>query len=382
MSIDKNGNMNFSELNLISPIANALADTGYSTATEIQRQAIPYILDGRDIIGCAQTGTGKTAAFSIPMLQILHSRPANKAGIRALILTPTRELAIQIEENINTYSKYLPISQLAIFGGVPQGKQVAGIKKGTEILIATPGRLLDLAQQGYINFAQLEILVLDEADRMLDMGFINDVKKVLALLPKQRQTLFFSATMPATIRKFANSILNNAAEVSATPVSSTAETVKQSVYFVEKRQKTNLLVDLLKNDTIKRSLVFTRTKHGADKLVKQLQKTGIYAAAIHGNKSQNARQRALNDFKNSNIRVLVATDIAARGIDIDELPHVVNYEIPNIPETYVHRIGRTGRAGINGTAVSFCDIEEKSDFNNIQKLIGFKIPVNATAVSR
>lgn len=374
--------MNFSELNLISPIANALADTGYSTATEIQRQAIPYILEGRDIIGCAQTGTGKTAAFSIPMLQILHSRPAQKAGIRALILTPTRELAIQIEENINTYSKYLPIRQLAIFGGVPQGKQVAGIKKGTEILIATPGRLLDLAQQGFINYAQLEILVLDEADRMLDMGFINDVKKVLAQLPKKRQTLFFSATMPAAIRKFANSILNNAAEVSATPVSSTAETVKQSVYFVEKRQKTGLLVDLLKNDTIKRSLVFTRTKHGADKLVKQLQKTGIYAAAIHGNKSQNARQRALNDFKNSNIRVLVATDIAARGIDIDELPHVVNYEIPNIPETYVHRIGRTGRAGINGTAVSFCDIEEKSDFNNIQKLIGFKIPVNAVAAGR
>lgn len=381
IAIDEKEIMNFNELNLITPIAKALADTGYTSATEIQRQAIPYILQGRDIIGCAQTGTGKTAAFSIPMLQLLHNRPAKQKGIRALILTPTRELAIQIEENINTYGKYLPINQLAIFGGVPQGRQVAGLQKGTEILIATPGRLLDLAGQGFLNFAQLEILVLDEADRMLDMGFINDVKKVLALIPKKRQTLFFSATMPTAIRKFGNSILNDAAEVSATPVSSTAETVQQSVFFVEKKQKTGLLVNLLKDDNIKRSLVFTRTKHGADRLVKQLQKTGIFAAAIHGNKSQNARQRALNDFKNSSIRVLVATDIAARGIDIDELPHVVNFEIPNVPETYVHRIGRTGRAGVNGVAVSFCDMEEKSDLNNIQKLIGFKIPVKALAAN-
>ncbi len=373
--------MNFQDLALIQPILRAVNDAGYTTATEIQNKAIPPILNGNDLIGCAQTGTGKTAAFAIPILQLLHSKPSTQQGIRSLILTPTRELAIQVEENFKAYGKYLPLKQLAIYGGVPQARQVTALQKGIDILIATPGRLLDLMQQGYIRLSQIEMLVLDEADRMLDMGFINDIKKVLAKLPAKRQTLFFSATMPPPIRKFANTILNNAVEVSVTPVSSTAETVKQSVYFVEKKQKTGLLIDLLKDKDIARSLVFTRTKHGADRLVKQLARTGIYAAAIHGNKSQSARQKALNDFKNSKIRVLIATDIAARGIDIDELPHVVNYELPNVPETYVHRIGRTGRAGMEGTAVSFCDSEERDDLKNIQKLIGFTMPVLQRALT-
>lgn len=353
----------------------AVNHAGYSTATEIQYHTIPHILKGNDVIGCAQTGTGKTAAFAIPILQLLQQKPATRKGIRTLILTPTRELAIQIDENFNAYGKFLPLSHLAIFGGVPQGKQIASINKGVDILIATPGRLLDLIGQGYLNLSQIEILVLDEADRMLDMGFVNDVKKILTKLPAKRQTLFFSATMPADIRKFAHTILNQPEEINVTPVSSTAQTVKQSVYFVEKNEKLNLLVSLLEDQSIDRSLVFARTKHGADKLVKQLVKTGIYAAAIHGNKSQNARQKALSDFKNSRIRVLIATDIAARGIDIDELPHVVNYELPNVPETYVHRIGRTGRAGAQGIAVSFCDNEEKKELKNIQKLIGFNMAV-------
>ncbi len=366
--------MNFTQLNLIQPIQRALTDAGYTTATEIQRKAIPHILANRDILGCAQTGTGKTAAFAVPILQKLHERKTH-AGIRALVLTPTRELALQIEENCTAYAKYMPVNCLAIYGGVPQGKQVAELKKGVQVLIATPGRLLDLIQQGIVRIAEIEILVLDEADHMLDMGFINDVKKILAKIPRQRQTLFFSATMPNAIRKFADTILNRPVAISVTPVSSTAQTVQQSVYFVEKKEKAGLLIQLLKNSAIQRSLVFTRTKHGADKLVRQLSKTGIYAAAIHGNKSQNARQRALDDFKLSKIRVLVATDIAARGIDIDELPHVINYELPNVPETYVHRIGRTGRAGKEGVAISFCDTEERSDLNSIQKLIGFQMPV-------
>jgi len=367
--------MNFKDLNLIQPILRAVSDAGYSKATEIQHKAIPHILNGNDIIGCAQTGTGKTAAFAIPVLQLLHTKPATRLGIRALVLAPTRELAIQVDENFKAYSKYLSLQHLAIYGGVPQGKQVAALKKGVDILIATPGRLLDLMQQGFISLSQIELLVLDEADRMLDMGFINDIKKILAKLPSKKQTLFFSATMPADIRKFANSILHNAKEIAVTPVSSAAQTVKQSVYFVEKKEKTQLLADLLSDVSIDRSLVFTRTKHGADRLVKQLARTDIYAAAIHGDKSQAARQRALTDFKSSRIRVLIATDIAARGIDIDELPHVVNYEIPNVPETYVHRIGRTGRAGMEGVAVSFCDKDEQKDLKNIQKLIGFNMPV-------
>ncbi len=353
----------------------AVEQAGYSTATEIQHQTIPHILQGNDVIGCAQTGTGKTAAFAIPILQLLQQKPATRKEIRTLILTPTRELAIQIDENFNTYGKFLPFSHLAIFGGIPQTKQVTAIHKGIDVLIATPGRLLDLIAQGYINLSQIEILVLDEADRMLDMGFVNDVKRILTKVPAKRQTLFFSATMPKEIRKFAHTILSQPKEINVTPVSSTAQTVKQSVYFVEKNEKLNLLISLLDDQSIERSLVFARTKHGADKLVKQLVRTGIHAAAIHGNKSQNARQRALSDFKSSRIRVLIATDIAARGIDIDELPHVVNYELPNVPETYVHRIGRTGRAGAKGVAVSFCDSEEKKELKNIQKLIGFNMAV-------
>ncbi|MBW7871618.1 MAG: DEAD/DEAH box helicase [Flavobacteriia bacterium] len=364
----------FSRLNLIKPIQKSLRDAGYRQPTEIQNKAIPQILANRDILGCAQTGTGKTAAFAIPIFQKLQQN-SHKRGIRTLVLTPTRELAIQIEENCKTYSKYLDTRTLAIFGGVSQAGQVNAIKKGVEILIATPGRLLDLMQQGIADISKIEILVLDEADHMLDIGFIHDIKKVLKNVPEKRQTLFFSATMPKDIRKFANSILKNPVEISVKPETTTAETVSQSVYFVEKKEKPELLVQILKDKAIPRSLVFTRTKHGADNLVRRLNKNGIRAAAIHGNKSQNNRQRVLDDFKNTRIRVLVATDIASRGIDIEELPHVVNYELPNVAETYVHRIGRTGRAGKGGVAISFCDEEQKSDLSNIQKLIGFKVPV-------
>ncbi|AQY21162.1 ATP-dependent RNA helicase RhlE [Riemerella anatipestifer] len=363
--------MNFTQLSLSSPILKAISDAGYTTPTAIQEKAIPTILEGRDLIGCAQTGTGKTAAFSIPLLQILSETPKKGKSIRALILTPTRELAIQIQENIEQYSKFLNIKHLSIFGGVPQGKQERALNQGVDILIATPGRLLDLMQQGLLSLSQIEILVLDEADRMLDMGFVNDVKKILTKVPKKRQTLFFSATMPNSIRQFAETILDNPAEVTVTPVSSTAKTIEQSVYFVEKNDKTNLLINILKDTSELRSLIFTRTKHGADRLVKQLGRTGIFAAAIHGNKSQNARQKALKDFKDNRISVLIATDIAARGIDIDELPQVINYELPNVPETYVHRIGRTGRAGTSGNAISFCGAEERKDLKNIQRLIGF-----------
>ncbi|MBX2904447.1 MAG: DEAD/DEAH box helicase [Taibaiella sp.] len=366
--------MNFQQLELISPILRAVTEEGYNTPTPIQQQAIPYILQHKDVLGCAQTGTGKTAAFAIPILQLLSQKANNGKGIRSLILTPTRELALQIDENFKAYGRYLGLKHTAIFGGVPQGRQVTAIKNGLDILIATPGRLQDLMQQGYIDLSQIEIFVLDEADRMLDMGFVREVKKIVSRIPVKRQTLFFSATMPDEIRSLANTILRSPVEVKVTPVSSTAKRINQSVCFVEKSDKTKLLVTILSDRTITRSLVFTRTKHGADKLVKQLANTGIYAAAIHGNKSQNARQRALADFKSSRIRVLVATDIAARGIDIDDLPHVVNYELPEVPETYVHRIGRTGRAGAEGVAVSFCDAEERSDLKSIQKLIGFTVP--------
>lgn len=367
--------MTFKELEIIDPILTALHDEGYNTPTPIQQQAIPPVAQGKDLLGCAQTGTGKTAAFAIPILQILSKTQTNKRNIRALILTPTRELALQIDESLATYGKNLRLRHTAIFGGVPQGKQTKILQAGIDILVATPGRLLDLMQQGFISLSGIEIFVLDEADRMLDMGFVHDVKKLITKLPQQRQTLFFSATMPPVIQKLADSILNNPVHVKVTPVSSTAQSVKQSVYFVEKKQKKHLLTHLLRDMVSSRSLVFTRTKHGADKLVKELHKTGINAAAIHGNKSQNARQRALSDFKANAISVLVATDIAARGIDIDELPYVINYELPEVPETYVHRIGRTGRAGNTGTAISFCDTEEVGDLKNIQKLIGFKVPV-------
>lgn len=368
--------MTFEELNLISPIADALKAEGYVQPTPIQQQSIPVILQRKDLLGCAQTGTGKTAAFAIPVLQLLsEEKTQGPRKIKALILTPTRELAIQIGDSFTAYGKNLKLQHLVIFGGVPQGAQVKALRNGVDILIATPGRLLDLMNQKFIGLNDITHFVLDEADRMLDMGFIHDVKKVIAKLPVKRQTLFFSATMPPEIQKLANAILVNPAEVKVTPVSSTAETIQQSIYFVDKKDKRKLLEFILRNVVRERALVFTRTKHGADRVAKELSKSGIYAEAIHGNKSQNARQRALNNFKNGDIRVLVATDIAARGIDIDELPQVINYELPEVPETYVHRIGRTGRAGASGLALSFCDDEEMSDLKGIQKLIGFQIPI-------
>ncbi len=370
--------MLFSELNLIAPILKALETEGYTQPTPIQEQSIPSILQKRDLLGCAQTGTGKTAAFAIPMLQLLDQPHANVKGpkpIKALILTPTRELAIQIEESFKAYGRNLALRHLVIFGGVGQKPQTDALKGGVDILVATPGRLLDLMTQGFINLKDIEIFVLDEADRMLDMGFIHDVKKIIAKLPAKRQTLFFSATMPNEIKKLSDTILTNPVRVEVTPVSSTAEKIQQAVYFVEKQDKRGLLAHLLKDKSIETVLVFTRTKHGADKVVKDLTKINVRAEAIHGNKSQNARQRALTNFKARITRVLVATDIAARGIDVDELAHVINYELPNIPETYVHRIGRTGRAGLSGIAYSFCDGEEKEFLDDIEKLIGLKIPV-------
>ena len=328
--------MLFTDLKLIEPILRALNEEGYTQPTPIQEQAIPFILNGRDLLGCAQTGTGKTAAFAIPMLQLLTKPYAQKPGqknIRALILTPTRELAIQIEESFNAYGRHLRLKNQVIFGGVSQVPQTQALQRGTDILVATPGRLLDLMSQGYINLKDVEIFVLDEADRMLDMGFVHDVKKVITKLPQKRQTLFFSATMPAEIQSLANAILSNPEKVEVTPVSSTAETINQSLFFVDKNNKKSLLAHLLQDSNIKSALVFTRTKHGADKVVKDLVRIGIKTEAIHGNKSQNARQRALSNFKDGTTRVLIATDIAARGIDVDELTHVINYELPNVPET-------------------------------------------------
>lgn len=377
-----NSMITFDQLNLIEPILKALKAEGYTTPTPIQQQAIPPLLAGRDILGCAQTGTGKTAAFAIPILQLMHEQgfgnPKARRKIKALVLTPTRELAIQIEESFTAYGKHTGIHQTVIFGGVSQHGQVARLQRGIDILIATPGRLLDLMQQGYVHLNELQFFVLDEADRMLDMGFVNDVKKVIAKLPAKRHSLFFSATMPPVIKGLADSILHNPVKVEVTPVSSTAETIQQQLYLVSKSDKRKLLQHLLETEKIHSVLVFTRTKHGADRVVKELAKANIKAAAIHGNKSQNARQAALSDFKSGKIQILIATDIAARGIDIDSLSHVVNYELPNIPETYVHRIGRTGRAGANGIALSFCEEEEFPFLKDIQKLIGRKIPVNET----
>ena len=372
--------MSFKALNLIEPILRSLDTEGYTMPTPIQQQSIPVALEGRDLLGCAQTGTGKTAAFSLPILQRLYLAKQQgdlPKGISTLILTPTRELAIQIAESVGVYGRNLGLKHLVIFGGVSQHPQTAALRQGTDILIATPGRLLDLMQQGYISLAHISIFVLDEADRMLDMGFIHDVRKVIAKLPAKRQTLFFSATMPPEIASLADNILNKPVKVEVTPVSSTAQTIRQSVFFVDKGDKKNLLVHILKDQSITRVLVFARTKHGSDKIVKDLVKQGITAEAIHGNKSQNARQRALSNFKSATTRALVATDIAARGIDIDELTHVINYELPNVPETYVHRIGRTGRAGASGIALSFCDQEEKEYLRDIHKLIGNTIPVES-----
>jgi ATP-dependent RNA helicase RhlE len=367
--------MTFKELDLLEPILNALEIKGYSTPTPIQEQAIPIILSGSDIMGFAQTGTGKTAAFAIPILQNLYKTQKNEGRrkIRSLILTPTRELAIQIEENIKDYGSNLNLRHAVIFGGVNQTSQINRLKSGIDILVATPGRLLDLQQQGYIDLRSLEVFVLDEADRMLDMGFIHDVKKVLKRIPAKRQTLFFSATMPKEIKTLASTMLTNPKQVVVTPVSSTAEKIEQELYHVVTAKKKDLLLHILSEKTINFVLIFTRTKHGADRVVKILSRANIKAAAIHGNKSQNARQNALNNFKNRTIQVLVATDIAARGIDIDELELVINYDIPNIPETYVHRIGRTGRAGASGKALSFCDVEEQPYIRSIEKLIGLRI---------
>ncbi len=369
--------MQFESLNIIEPILKALQEEGYTTPTPIQAEAIPIILEGNDLLGCAQTGTGKTAAFAIPILQLLGANKVydRKRKIRSLIVTPTRELAIQIGESFKAYGRHTGLTNTVIFGGVNQNPQTATLIKGVDILIATPGRLLDLLNQGFLSLRDVEILVLDEADRMLDMGFIHDVKKILALVPKKRQSLFFSATMPPEIVKLAATILHNPSKVSVTPVSSTVDIINQSIYFVDKGNKSALLVDILQDKNIKTALVFTRTKHGADKVVKLLDKHHIKAEAIHGNKAQNARQRALSNFKAQTTRILVATDIAARGIDVDDLEYVINYEMPNISETYVHRIGRTGRAGAKGTALSFCDAEEKEYLRDIEKLIAKKIPV-------
>lgn len=370
--------MSFEKLSLIEPILRALKNEGYTTPTPIQEQAIPVLLQKKDLLGCAQTGTGKTAAFAIPILQLLHNDELyvkGPSGIKALILTPTRELAIQIGESFAAYGKHLRVRHTVIFGGVSQRAQTDALRAGVDILVATPGRLLDLMDQKYIKLQHMKMLVLDEADRMLDMGFIHDVKKIIARVPAQRQTIFFSATMPAEISALANTILSNPTRVEVTPVSSTANTVKQAVYFVEKKDKRKLLLHLLQDQNIVTALVFARTKHGADRVAKDLVKSGIRAEAIHGNKSQGARQRALTNFKAQTTRVLVATDIAARGIDVEELSHVINFELPNIPETYVHRIGRTGRAGAKGISLSFCDEEEKEYLRDIHKLIQKTIPV-------
>ncbi|HMX37240.1 MAG TPA: DEAD/DEAH box helicase [Ferruginibacter sp.] len=370
--------MAFTKLHLIDPILKALEAEGYQSPTPIQAQSIPYVLEGRDLLGCAQTGTGKTAAFAIPILQLLYKQKQEERGprkIKTLILTPTRELAIQIDESFAAYGKHTGLSHAVIFGGVSQLPQVNILRKGIDILVATPGRLLDLISQGYIDLKDLKIFVLDEADRMLDMGFIHDVKRVITKLPAKRQTLFFSATMPPEIQKLADVLLTRPAKVEVTPVSSTAEAIDQSLYLVEKKDKPSLLLHLLNNSSISSVLVFTRTKHGADKVVKFLHRSHIASAAIHGNKSQNARQNALSNFKSGKIRVLVATDIAARGIDIDDLSHVINFELPDVPETYVHRIGRTGRAGNSGIAFSFCGADERDALKDIQKLIGKNIPV-------
>ena len=367
--------MTFRDLGLIAPILNALSEQGYETPSPIQRKAIPPALQGRDVLGCAQTGTGKTCAFAAPILQRLNKNKVSGRPIRALILTPTRELAIQIGESFQAYGRHLKLRCAVIFGGVGQNPQVAALQQGVDILVATPGRLEDLHQQGYVDVSKLEIFVLDEADRMLDMGFIHDVRKILKWLPAKKQTLFFSATMPPEITDLVNSLLHDPVKVAVDPVSSPVEAIEQSVYFVDKGNKTALLAHLVNTLGVKNALVFTRTKHGANKVARDLEKAGITAAAIHGNKSQTARQQALADFKSGKIQCLVATDIAARGLDIEYLSHVFNYNLTEVPETYIHRIGRTGRAGREGVAIALCDFHEQELLRGIEKLIGRKLPV-------
>ena len=373
--------LEFSKLQLIEPLQRAVAAQGYTTPTPIQQQAIPHVLAGRDLLGLAQTGTGKTAAFALPILQRLHAagRSSGDRPIRCLVLTPTRELASQIGESFATYGAHLPLRHTVIFGGVGQKPQERALRSGIDILIATPGRLLDLAQQRHVHLQHLEIFVLDEADRMLDMGFVHDVKRIIALLPKKKQTLFFSATMPPEAQKLADMLLHSPETVAVTPVSSTVERITQGVYRVEQKAKQSLLLHLLKEQNVKRALVFTRTKHGANRVAEKLEQGGVMAAAIHGNKSQGARERALAMFKRGDLRVLVATDLAARGIDIDEITHVFNFDIPNVPETYVHRIGRTARAGSSGIAIAFCAPDERSFMVSIERLTKKHVPVLSDA---
>jgi ATP-dependent RNA helicase RhlE len=368
--------MSFEQLGLIAPLLKALQKEGYTIPTPIQEQAIPPALQGKDILGLAQTGTGKTAAFALPILQLLNKdQSKGYKHTRALILTPTRELAVQISESFEVYGRYTNVTQEVIFGGVSQHSQTIALRNGVDVLIATPGRLLDLMNQGYVHLDYLEFFVLDEADRMLDMGFIHDVRKVIKALPKQKQTMLFSATMPPQIAQLVASLQRSPVRVEVAPTSTPAERIEQFVYFTPKKNKQSLLVHLLQQQNIKRTLVFTRTKHGADRIAKDLKKASIRADAIHGNKSQTARQNALTNFKSGKLKVLVATDIAARGIDVDALEHVINFDLPDVAETYVHRIGRTGRAGATGIAISFCDgKEEMSNLKSINKLIGLKIP--------
>ena len=375
--------MTFQELGIIEPILKALKTKEYFVPTPIQFESIPVLLQGKDILGSAQTGTGKTAAFAIPILQNLlaeKQRQSSKRKIKALVLAPTRELALQIYENFREYGINLNIRTSVIYGGVPQSKQVKILNQGVDILVATPGRLLDLIQQGKLTLSNVSYLVLDEADRMLDMGFVKDVKKIIAMVKKERQTMFFSATLPNAIMRFADEILDNPVRVMVSPEEEMVDKIKQSVIFVDKKKKVKLLVRLLKNKELKSVLVFSRTKHGANKIVHQLEESGVRASAIHGNKSQSARQKALALFKTKKIRVLIATDIAARGIDVDELSHVINFDLPEVPETYIHRIGRTGRAGLGGVAISFCSQDQADLLKDIQKYIQMSIPVIKDAV--
>lgn len=370
----------FKQLKLIDPLLRAVARENYQEPTPIQAQSIPLLLAGRDILGCAQTGTGKTAAFALPMLQLLTQANAAKGKpvIRALVLSPTRELAAQIEECFQAYARYLELRHLVIFGGVKQNSQVTALRRGVHILVATPGRLLDLVGQGYVHLGQVQFFVLDEADRMLDMGFIHDIRKILKLLPEKRQNLLFSATLPPDITRLAGSFLSNPARVEVSPPTSTVEQIEQRVLFVDRRDKPKLLISLLSHPSMFRVLIFTRTKHGADRLVKKLNKSKIPADAIHGNKSQNARRRALAGFHSGEISILVATDLASRGIDVENISHVFNYDLPHESEVYIHRIGRTGRAGLSGVAISFCDESETADLRSIEQLIGNEIPVDSS----